>query len=263
MLIAHRGGSALAPENTLTAFRAAVERWASDMIELDVRATSDGRCVVIHDATVDRTTDGHGAVARLGWDELRELDAGYHFTADNGITHPFRGRGVTIPTIEQVLEALPTARLTVEVKAGEAQRPLFAAIERFNATSRIVAAGMHAKDRTLFRHYRGAISASRKQLVPFLFLHRVHLTRLAPLRADVVQVPEREGRLRLVTPRFVRDLHARGIQVHVWTVNEEADMHRLIEWGVDGLVSDRPDLLGRVLQQRIGRAPAPGHAAVD
>jgi glycerophosphoryl diester phosphodiesterase len=261
LLIAHRGGSALAPENTMPAFRAAVERWDADMIELDVRASADGRCIVLHDATVDRTTNGTGAVASMPYDELRELDAGYRFTPDGGKTYPYRGRSASIPTIEEVLETLPRVRLTVEVKTGAAQGPLFAAIERFGATARVIAAGMYAKDRSLFRGYKGAISASREQLVPFVLFHHVHLARLAPFDADVVQVPERQGSYRLVTPRFIRDLHARGVHVHVWTVNDESDMDRLLDWGVDGLVTDRPDLLGRVLQRRFGRAPTPGHRA--
>lgn len=246
--IAHRGGAALAPENTLAAFRNAVDQWHADMIELDVRASADGRCVVIHDATVDRTTDGSGAVADMRHDELAALDAGYRFTQDGGRTFPFRGRGIGVPTIEQVLETLPDVRLTVEVKTGAAQRPLFEAIERFDATGRVIAAGIHSKDRTEFRSYTGATSASREQILPFWILHRLRLGAFAPRPADVVQVPEHQGSVRVVTPRFIRDLHARGVDIHVWTVNEESDMRRLLEWGVDGIVTDRPDILARVLR---------------
>lgn len=260
--IAHRGGAALAPENTLAAFRNAVDRWNVDMIELDVRASADGRCVVIHDATVDRTTDGAGPVADMSHAELAELDAGYWFTPDVGHGFPFRGRGIGVPTIEQVLEMLPDVRLTVEVKAAAAQRPLFDALERFNAAGRVIAAGMYAKDRTCFRSYAGATSASREQILPFWLLHRAHLATLAPLSADVVQVPEDQGSLRLVTPRFIRDLHARGVHVHIWTVNEEADMRRLLECGVDGLITDRPDILARVLETPSPRRGEVGRGAL-
>lgn len=245
--IAHRGGGAIAPENTLAAFRNAVDRWDADMIELDVRASADGRCVVIHDETVDRTTNGNGAVAKMSHTELAGLDAGYRFTPDGGQSFPFRGRGNGIPTIEEVLETLPDVRLTIEVKTGAAQGPLFAALERFNAVGRVIAAGIYAKDRTRFRSYPGVTSASREQILPFWLLHRARLAALAPLPADVVQVPEVQGSIRLVTPRFIRDVHARGVQVHVWTVNDEADMRRLLEWGVDGIITDRPDVLARVL----------------
>ncbi|MEJ2679856.1 MAG: glycerophosphodiester phosphodiesterase family protein, partial [Gemmatimonadota bacterium] len=115
LLIAHRGGAGLAPENTMAAFRQAVDRWPVDMMELDVHATADGHCVVIHDPTVDRTTNGQGVVAALSLAELQTLDAGYRFELDG--EQPFRDRGVRIPTLDEVLDALPDMRLTIEVKA--------------------------------------------------------------------------------------------------------------------------------------------------
>jgi glycerophosphoryl diester phosphodiesterase len=258
LLIAHRGGSDLAPENTLAAFRNAAAAWRADMIELDVHASADGYCVVIHDPTVDRTTDGSGAVAGMTLAQLREFDAGYRFTDAHG-AFAFRGRDVRIPTIEEVLEALPGMRVTVEVKVGTAQTPLFDAIRRFNASDRVIAAGMHARDRTRFSDYRGAVSASAEELRRFYVPHRLGAGRFFPPRADVVQVPETWDGRRVVTPRFVRDLAARGIPVHVWTVNDESDMHRLLDWGVDGLITDRPDVLGRVLHARVGRPLTPAH----
>ena len=259
LLIAHRGGSGLAPENTLPAFLNGAERWAADMIELDVQASADGRCVVIHDAAVDRTTDGTGPVASKTFAELRELDAGYRFTPDGGASHPFRGQSVRIPTIEEVLEALPAIRITVEVKSGSAQAPLFAAIRRFNARDRVIAAGMFDRDRSLFPTYDGPISGSLEELKPFWMRHRVGLGWVKAPHCDVVQIPEVWNGRRLVTPRLARDLRRHGIPLHVWTVNEPADMHRLLDWGVEGLISDRPDILGRVLHERVGRPLAAAH----
>ncbi len=253
LLIAHRGGAGLAPENTMAAFLAASERWHSDMIELDVRASADGRCVVIHDPTVDRTTDGSGQVASFTYDELCRFDAGYHFTSHGGRTFPFRGRGVTIPTIEDVFAALPHMRFTIEVKAGAAQSPLFDAIDRFACAARVIAAGMHDRDRDLFHRHTGAVSASTEQVRAWMYRHLIGLGRWAGLRADVVQVPERAEGMRIVTPRFVRALHGRGILVHVWTINEAEDMRRLLACGVDGIVSDRPDVLAEVLHDVAGR----------
>src|SRR5687768_14873397 len=100
MLVAHRGGAGLKPENTLAAFLDADALWQADMIELDVHATADGHCVVIHDPTVDRTTNGSGAVAAMTLAELQSLDAGYRFTADGGRSFPMRGQGIRVPTIE-------------------------------------------------------------------------------------------------------------------------------------------------------------------
>jgi glycerophosphoryl diester phosphodiesterase len=260
LLIAHRGGAGLAPENTLAAFLNGADTWGADMTELDVHATRDGHCVVIHDPTVDRTTDGTGAVASMTLAELQELDAGYRFTTD-GQTFPFRGRGVRVSTMEEVLEALPGMRFTVEVKDAAAQRPLFDAVHRFGARDRVIAAGMYARDRTLFAEFRGAVSASTEEMRRFYIRFRMGLGRFSPPRADVVQAPERWGGLRVVSPRMVRVLASAGIPVHVWTVNDPADMHRLLDWGVEGIITDRPDILGRVLHERTGRALMPAHAA--
>lgn len=260
LLVAHRGGAGLAPENTLSAFLLAHDQWRADMIELDVHASADGRCVVIHDPTVERTTDGTGAVAGMAYAELAELDAGYRFTRD-GIHYPFRGRGARIPTIEDVLEALPEMRFTIEVKDGRAQRPLFDAIARLHATHRVVAAGMYDRDRTLFGEFGGATSASTEALRTYVVAHRLRADRLIRTPFDVVQVPEYHEGSRVVTPRLIRSLHLRGVPVHVWTVNDPGDMQRLLEWGVDGLVTDRPDLAGRVMNRIYGRPLAPGHVA--
>lgn len=258
LLVAHRGGAGLAPENTLAAFHNGASTWGADMTELDVHATRDGHCVVIHDPTVDRTTNGTGAVADMSLDELQKLDAGYRFTTD-GATFPFRGTGVRVPTIEEVLEALPDMRFIVEVKAGAAQQPLFAAIRRMNARDRVIAAGMYDRDRTLFHEYRGAVSASTEEMRRFFIPFRLGLGRFMLPRADVVQVPEHWRGVRVVSRRFVELLAKAGIPVHVWTVNEADAMHRLLDWGVEGIISDRPDVLGSVLHARTGRTLMPAH----
>lgn len=267
LLIGHRGAAGLAPENTLPSFREAVERWGVDMVELDVRSTSDGACVVIHDATVDRTTDGTGQVANMTLEELRELDAGYRFRDEDG-GEPFAGRGITVPTLEEVLEALPDTRITAEIKIGTVQPALRETIRRHDAAHRVVVAGMNHRDQALFRRdYEGPRSASTLEARWFYMLHRLRLARVAPIGADVFQVPELyphdgredEGARRIVTPRFVRDAARRDTPVHVWTVNDPADMRRLLDWGVDGLITDRPDVGAMVLTEAVGRPAAPGH----
>jgi glycerophosphoryl diester phosphodiesterase len=262
LLIAHRGGSGLAPENTLPAFMNGAERWAADMIELDVQASADGHCVVMHDELVDRTTNGTGRLAGMTLARIRELDAGYRFTRDGGATFPFRATGIRVPTIEEVLEALPAIRITIEVKSAAAQEPLFAAIRRFNARDRVIAAGMYDRNRTLFGTFDGAISGSLEELKPFYLRHRLGLGWLTAPPCDVVQIPEVWNGRRLVTRRLARDLRRHGVPLHVWTVNEAADMNRLLDWGIDGLLSDRPDILGRVLHERNGRPLAPAHRGV-
>lgn len=257
LLVGHRGAAGLAPENTMPSFREAVDRWDVDMIELDVRASADGHCVVIHDATVDRTTDGTGPVAGMTLAELRELDAGARFRAEDGST-PFAGKGVTISTIDEVLEAFPDTRFTFEVKIGSAEEPMFRAIRDHGAEERVVAAGMSWRDRLMFADYVGAVSGSTRDVRGFYMYHRAFCGPLWKRGVDVFQVPERQGRLRIVSPRFVRDARAHEIPVHVWTVNDPAVMERLLDWGVDGLITDRPDIGARVLADRVGRSVPPG-----
>ena len=125
MLVAHRGGSLIAPENTLVAFRSAVETWWADMLEMDAHLTRDGQVVVIHDPTVDRTTDGTGRVADLTLREIQALDAGYRFL-DGAGAYPFRGKGAVVPTLEEVLVAFPNVWVNVECKCPEVARPVAA-----------------------------------------------------------------------------------------------------------------------------------------
>jgi len=260
LLIAHRGGAGLAPENTIPAFLDAAHVWAADMVELDVHASADGHCVVIHDPTVDRTTNGTGAVAGMPLDQLRELDAGYHFTRD-GTTFPYRGAGVRIPTISEVFEMLPpTMRFTVELKTAAAQAPLLAAIREHDAEQRVIVAGEHDAFRTELSSYPGPISASREQLLPFYYFHRLHLARWRRIPVDVVQMCEFSNGRRILTPRLIRDLHRQGLKVHVWTINDRADMARLLDWGVDGILSDYPDVLAEVMHEKLGRRLPPGLA---
>lgn len=261
LLIAHRGGAGLAPENTLAAFRRAIEIWQADMIEFDVRASADGHCVVIHDSTIDRTTDGSGEVEQLTLAELRQFDAGYRFTPDGGRTFPFRGQGIRIPTIQEVFEQLPPIRVTIELKTAAAQAPLFEAIRKAKAQDRVVAAGEYRAFRDRFNEWTGTVSACREDIMPFYVLHRFRLGLLARVPADVVQVCEKIGDRQAVTPRLIRELRKRGIPVHIWTVNEVADMHRLLDWGAEGIITDYPDRLARVLHERVGRPLPPGFSA--
>jgi glycerophosphoryl diester phosphodiesterase len=246
------------PENTMAAFLDAQQHWRSDMIELDVHASADGHCVVIHDATVERTTNGRGAVADMTLAELQALDAAYHFSRDGGRTFPLRGQGVRIPTIEAVLAGLPGMPLTVELKTAAAQAPLLRAIEKFQATERVIIAGERKAFRTQIGAYRGAKSACLEEALPFFVMHKLRMARIASVPADVVQTCEVYRGRRILSERLVRDFHRRGLMVHVWTVNEVEDMQRLLDWGVDGLVTDYPDRLARVLHLRNGRPLPPG-----
>lgn len=258
LLFAHRGGALLAPENTLEAFTEAVERWGADVLEMDVRLTRDHELVVIHDATVDRTTDGSGAVSSFSLAELQELDAGARFQGPGG-ERPFRGQGVRVPRFRTVLERFPHTRLKVDAKDPRATVPLIRMVEAMGARDRVLLASADEAGRADRRGYRGPVSATRRQIRLFYFLHR--LPRGGPFTpaTDALQIPYRwEGR-QVTTPRLIREAHRRNLPVHVWTVDAPDLMRRLLRWGVDAIQTDRPDVLARVLHEEAGRPLPPGH----
>ncbi|MFH5822238.1 glycerophosphodiester phosphodiesterase [Georgenia sp. AZ-5] len=248
---AHRGGRKVVPENTVEGFREAM-RCGEIVVELDVQLSADGAVVVIHDDRVDRTTDGTGLVAAKTLAELQALDAGYRFTPDDGATFPWRGRGVRIPTLEEIYREFPDRPVNIELKG---QRP---GVEQ--AAWRVIeAAG--AQDRTLvvassgalikrFRQVSGnavATASSRGELVAFRALSMVRLGRVYDTPFQAVQPPDTYKGLPITTQGLVRAAHDSGLRIDVWTVDEVPDMRRLLRWGVDGIMTDRPDVLARVL----------------
>jgi glycerophosphoryl diester phosphodiesterase len=257
LLIAHRGGARLAPENTLAAFRNAVDTWGADMLEMDVRATVDGEIVVIHDESVDRTTDGEGLVSSLPWAQLRELDAGYGFRDLQG-RHSFRGRGEGVPRFQDVLETLPAVRLNVEAKDRRSASGLVEIILRHGAQDRVLVAAERERNRKMVRGYPGPWGASRRQVAAFLLLTPSPFGLFFTPGCDALQVPEEHKGIRIVTRRFLARAHERNLPVHVWTVDDPGDMRRLLAWGVDGIQTDRPDVLARVLREEAGRPAPPG-----
>ncbi|MDT8370165.1 MAG: glycerophosphodiester phosphodiesterase [Longimicrobiales bacterium] len=264
LLMAHRGGAALAPENTLEAFELAIEGWGADLIETDVHLTRDGEVIVLHDATVDRTTDGSGRVAELTWREIRELDAGARWVTDDG-DRPFAGRGVRIPRLDELLERFPHTRLSIDAKAPDVVVPLAAVVRRHAAEHRVVlAAERHRLRARVSRGWAGPVSAARRDLAAVLLLTRFPWIPVTP-RIDLLQIPLRWpvwGRVRTIfTPRLLHEAHRRNLPVHIWTVDDEATMARLLEAGVDGIQTDRPDRLARVLHEWNGRPLPPAAAA--
>lgn len=256
--IAHRGGAGLAPENTMVAFERAVRWWGADILELDVQPTRDGEVVVLHDDTLNRTTDGVGPVVRRSLAEIQQMDAGFRFSTDGGRTFPFRGQGVRVPTLLEVLQAFPGLRINVEIKDGRAQRRVAEVVRQLRAEQRVLIAAGERANRSEFHAYGGALSASEEELRTFYLYHRLRAAALYRPVVDALQLPERYDGLTVVSARFVRDAHAKNLAVHVWTVDNEADMRRLLGWGVDGIISDRPDRLARVLHQLFGRPLPPG-----
>ncbi|PKW06502.1 glycerophosphoryl diester phosphodiesterase [Streptomyces sp. 1222.5] len=233
---AHRGGAADGLENTVAQFRRAFETGYRYM-ETDVHATADGRLVAFHDTTLDRVTDGAGRIADLRWDDVRQARVG--------------GRE-PVPLFEELLETFPEVRWNVDIKAEPALRPLLDLIERTDAWDR-VCVGSFSEARVLRAQRlagpRLATSFGTRGVLS-LRLRSWGLPAAVRRSAVAAQVPEAQSGVPVVDQRFVRAAHARGLQVHVWTVNEPARMHRLLELGVDGIMTDHIDTLRKVMEDR-------------
>ncbi|WP_423926716.1 glycerophosphodiester phosphodiesterase [Candidatus Palauibacter sp.] len=255
-VIGHRGAAAFAPENTLPSFEHAVHVGA-DAVELDLHRSADGHLMVIHDPNLPRTTDGTGPVEERTLDELRAFDAGYRFTTDHGKTFPFRGKGVRIPTFEEVLEALGDLPVVAEIKSAAAGHALGDWLRRHPGRERILVGGFEREEVEPASREARWRCAYQDELRAYVLLGKLGLSRwFAPAACDAAMLPERQGAIRIVTPRFVRRAHADGMGVFVWTVNHPDDMRRLLAWGVDGLVSDAPGRARRILDEIEGGGDA-------
>ena len=238
-VIAHRGASGSAPENTLPAFELAV-RQGADALELDVRLTADGVPVVLHDSTLERTTDRRGPLGALSLAELSEVDAGAQFTAEGGRTHPFRGGGIRIPTLAEVLRRFPEIPMLVEVKEPSAQEAVRRVIVEQGAAQRSVLASEHHDALQVFRQPPFAVAASAPEIAA---LYRAVLLRRVPAAVSyqTLSVPQRHRGLRVPTRGFVAAARRLGCPVHIWTIDDASVARRLWGSGVAGIVTNLPD----------------------
>ncbi|MDQ3222373.1 MAG: glycerophosphodiester phosphodiesterase [Gemmatimonadota bacterium] len=237
-IIAHRGASGGAPENTRPAFDLAV-RQGADAIELDVRLTADGVAVVLHDATLDRTTGGHGPVRALSLAELREVDAGARFTLDGGRTFPFRAADVRIPTLSEVLRRFPQMPLLLDLKEPSVQEAVRLVLVEESAVERCVLASEHHAVLQAFHQPPFTVAASGSEVGA---LFRAVLLRRVPASVSyrTLSVPMRYRGVPVPTRGFVAAARGLGCPVHVWTVNDAATARTLWGRGVAGMVTNYP-----------------------
>ena len=249
-VIGHRGNRAFAPENTLQSFAEAVALGA-DALEFDVHLSRDGVLMVAHDATLQRCTDGEGALADFTAAELGRLDAGFHFSRDDGQSRPWRGRGVRLPTFDSVIESLPRELpCVVELKVGHAAPALCAAIRRHGIAQRLIVA---AFDAAATRELHGAgiaLGASTADVIKLL--PRALLGRAAaPAPFQALCIPPIWHGVPVPIAALARALRQRDGVTHIWTVNDEAQALRLWRLGVHGIISDDP---ARMLRARASLA---------
>lgn len=253
LVFAHRGGGGLYPENTLEAFKYSAEMGV-DVLELDVHSTSDGALVVMHDRTVNRTTNGEGEINKMTLAELKQLDAGYHFTPDDGQTFPFRGRGITIPTLQEIFDALPNQTFNVEPKQAEPSvtKPLCEMIRARSMTDKVIVGSFR---QTAIDEFRAectevATAGTPSEVRDFLALYKIGLGETYTPPMQVLQIPQRIGALEIVSEDFIKTARKLNLQVHVWTINERDDMKRLLDMKVDGIMTDYPDRLLELVNRK-------------
>jgi glycerophosphoryl diester phosphodiesterase len=243
LVFAHRGASALAPENTLAAFDAGLTHRA-DGLELDVRLSRDGVAVVHHDATLERTTNLRGRIDEHTAAELARADAAARFAPGDG--HPFRDRGLGVPTLAQVLRQYRNTRVIIEIKDNtpDLASAVVAAIHETGAVDRVCVGSFGLRAVNAVRRLEPAIatSAAREEVRWALYRSWCHWPFRRPHYGGY-QVPEHSGRTKVVSSQFVDWAHRAGLAVQVWTVDTLEDAERLLGWGVDGLITNRPDLI--------------------
>ena len=248
------------PENTLVSFRRALEEGAN-YIELDVHATRDGEIVIVHDDTVQRTTDGAGTVREMDLVSLNRLDAGFQFTDDAGATYPFRGQGIRVPTLREFFSEFPEAKTTVEIKELPVLviETLFDLVEEFGRAPQLLLA---AQDDETMATVRRVVRDRGLPVATGCSMHEIHafMTALWSGRrfpreppGQVVQIPPLYQGMTLVTPVSVAAAHDLGVEVHVWTVNEVDEMKKLLALGVDGITTDYPGRLRDVIREIAAR----------
>eukprot|EP01112_Ceratiomyxa_fruticulosa_P024169 TRINITY_DN968_c0_g1_i7.p1 TRINITY_DN968_c0_g1~~TRINITY_DN968_c0_g1_i7.p1 ORF type:complete len:407 (-),score=66.49 TRINITY_DN968_c0_g1_i7:33-1253(-) len=261
LILSHRGSRLLNPENTILAFKNSL--WiGADVIETDVRITKDKKLVIFHDDAVDRVTNGKGLVKNLTFDEIRSLDAGYWFTHDNGVSYPFRGKGIQVPTIEEVYQNFPDTFINIEIKDDDvlaAELLHNEIMKRDGWYKKIVVGGRFCKALNKFRKLSkkaGVLiptSACEPEVIHFLthctfHTHRAWFGWIKPYEPSAFQVPVESGPFRLDTSSLISCVRELNKKIHYWVVNNPNEMKRLVEVGADALITDRPDLAVEVFR---------------
>lgn len=249
-VVAHRGAAGHRPENTLESFRHALKIGA-DVLELDIHLTADRHLVATHDPSVSRVTDGHDPVREVTLQALQSLDAGYRYTADRGGSYPWRGKGVRIPTLREILDEFPHTRLVIEIKPNDhaISEALAELLIELNVQHRVLVGSFHDD---LLRDFRKrapgyATCAGRREIRHLVLRAYAGWTRGMTVPYEAFIVPQAWGHWPVATRRVIRQVRALGLHVHVWTVNDPDIMRKLYQIGVHAMTTDFPDRARAVL----------------
>lgn len=257
LAIAHRGGANIAPEETMAAFQESANLGV-DVLEFDVHMTSDNTPVVIHDPTVDRTTDGEGTVNEMSLEEIKQLDAGYNFQDRNG-EYSYRGQGVEIPTVEEVFQEFPEYRFLIELKDTNDPelyelmiQEMWSLIQEYNMEDQVIIASFDHNINERFQEVSNdevAIGAGEQEVTPYVVWHILRLNGFADVNADALQLPVEQYGIDLTNSNLLNASDERNIDVYYWTINDPETMQELIDKEVAGIMTDNPDMLIDLLEE--------------
>ena len=251
-VVAHRGDSKNFPENTLPAFISAAEHNV-DIIETDIHLTKDNIIVIHHNDTIDSVSEATGYIKDYTLSELKQFDFGYRFTPDEGKTFPFRGKGITITTLEEALSELPHQRYNVDLKdkTEVIVDEFINVIRKTNAIDRVVGASFHKSNLVSLRKKEPKIltSLAIADVAPILFLQKFGLLPKKFKREMLFQIPRSQYGIKILTPRFIKDMHKRNATIMVWTINDKQEMKELYKMGVDAVMTDDPYTLIEVAKE--------------
>jgi glycerophosphoryl diester phosphodiesterase len=255
LIMAHRGESGNIPENTILALEAAIDIGV-DVLESDIRFTKDDVPILYHDEDLVRITGKDEKVRKKKLDELMQFDLGYNFTTDVGRTYPFRGRGLTVVTLEEALKRFPNIILNLDIKDTfkEAPDEVARILLENGRTEKIMIASFNPKQLKRFRKKAPMIPTSAHPNEVRNFIIGVRMRAMGMFVRSIAyrafQVPEAMGSMQIITPNFVKAAHDKDIAVHVWTINNRPDMERLLDMEVNGIFTDFPSVLREVLEDR-------------
>lgn len=251
-VIAHRGFSGMYPENTMLSFEKADEL-PIDALELDIHASKDGKLIVIHDPTLNRTTNMSGQIVDYPAEELRRADAGYHFDPSNDKSFPFRGQGIKIPFLEELFQRFPHRKFVVEIKQTmpAIEELLVALIRKYHMEEKVIVASEHYEPLARIRTIDPALATNLSAIEArtFYTLFRMKLSAFYKSSGDALQIPDMYKGQKVVTRGLVKAVHKKGLILHIWTVNDPQEMEQLIDYGVDGIITDYPDRLVEVISK--------------
>jgi glycerophosphoryl diester phosphodiesterase len=252
LILAHQCGDLIWPGDTMYACEQAVAIDA-DILDLDFQFTSDGVPVLIHDETLERTSNGTGRIEDHTIAELKELDAAYNWSPDGGQTFPYRGQGITFTTVEEIFQAFPDKHLNIEIKTEtpEAAYEFCTLIHEYQMEDKVMVASFADVQMKAFREAcpNVATAATQNEMIVFFVLQTVGLGSLYSPPFQTVQVPEERFGIKILTPGFIASAKERGLELHVWTINDADDMTRILNMGVDGINTDHPVRLLEVLER--------------